>query len=322
MGAEIKVRHLFAAGVAAAFLAFAMGMAAAEPAQAKVASVMVGNSQNLVKGGSAGVSSGSASWNAKTNTLTLKNVKLSSLAGTSLTSLSSGAGMASSSASGGMTPQQLSGMANAGIDNSYLKRASASVLPRRLTLAYVYIKADKRDTVNVRLSGSNSIEVLMGDAIFANCNLTMKGPDSLKVKNVGGKNPLVCGIWANGNLKVTGGTYRIGTYGNALTGTSIRLTGGKLARVASHQNSLHSKTKITNKPSRLGTVKGVMSKGATFKKNGSTYRVIRGGSAPQAKLLKANPKLKRVKLGTVTYGAKYKVTQVAKGALRKGQVRA
>lgn len=320
MGAGTRMCRLLAAGVAAALLAFAIGMVSTVPAQAKVSSVMVGNSQNLAKGGSAGVSSGTASWNAKTNTLTLKNISLSSLAGTSLASLASGASMPSGSA-GGMMPQQMAQMANAGIDNSYLKRASASVLPKRLTLAYVYIKASKQDTVNVRLEGSNRIEVLLGDAIFANCNLTMKGPGSLKVANVGGKNPLVCGIWANGNLRVTGGAYRISTYGNALSGKSICLTGGTLSKVASHQNSLYSKTRISNKPSRLGAIKGVMSKGATFTKNGSTYRVIRGGSAPRAKLLKANPKLKRVKLGTVSYGAKYKVTQVAKGALHKGQVR-
>lgn len=320
MRAAIKTNHLFALCFAAVILALAGSLFAAVPAQAKVTSVMVGNGQNLVKGGTAGVSSGTATWNAKTHTLTLKNVKLSSLAGTSLSSLSSGAGGSAASAAANMTPQQMAALANAGIDNATLRKASASVLPKKLTLAYIYIKAGKHDTVNVRLQGSNSIEVLLGDAVFANCNLSLKGPGSLRVKNVGGKNPLVCGVWSNGNLKITGGTYRVSTYGNAFTGKSIRITGGKLAKVSSHQNALSSRTKVSNKAARLGTIKGVMSKGATFKKTGSTYRVITGGSAPKAKLIKANPKLKRVELGTVRYGAKYKVTKAAKGALHKGQV--
>lgn len=318
MRAELRARHVFGLCAAAMLLALAGSLFAAVPAQAKVTSVMVGNNQNLVKGGTAGVTSGTVSWNAKTNTLTLKNVKLSSLAGTSLSSLSAGAGASGSAA--GMTPQQMAALANAGIDNATLKRASSGVLPKKLTLAYVYIKAGKNDTVNVRLQGSNSIQVLLGDAVFANCNLTMKGSGSLQLNNVGGRNPLVCGVWANGTLKIAGGTYRVSMYGNAFTGKSIRITDGKLATVTSHQNVLSSSTSISNKASRLGTIKGVMSKGATFKKNGSTYRVTRGGSAPTAKLMKANPKLKRVKLGTVRYGAKYKVTKAAKGALCKGQV--
>lgn len=320
MRAELRARHVFGLCAAAMLLALAGGLFAAVPAQAKVTSVMVGNNQNLVKGGTAGVASGTVSWNAKTNTLTLKNVKLSSLAGTSLSSLSAGAGVGASGSAAGMTPQQMAALANAGIDNATLKRASSGVLPKKLTLAYVYIKAGKNDTVNVRLQGSNSIQVLLGDAVFANCNLTMKGSGSLQLNNVGGRNPLVCGVWANGTLKIAGGTYRVSMYGNALTGKSIRITGGKLATVTSHQNALSSSTSISNKASRLGTIKGVMSKGATFKKNGSTYCVTRGGSAPTAKLMKANPKLKRVKLGTVRYGAKYKVTKAAKGALCKGQV--
>lgn len=320
MRAELRARHAFGLCAAAMLLALAVSLFAVVPAQAKVTSVMVGNNQNLVKGGTAGVASGTVSWNAKTNTLTLKNAKLSSLAGTSLSSLSAGAGASGSAA--GMTSQQMAALANAGIDNATLKQASSSVLPKKLRLAYVYIKAGKNDTVNVRLQGSNSIQVLLGDAVFANCNLTMKGPGSLQVNNVGGRNPLVCGVWANGTLKIAGGTYRASTYGNAFTGKSIRITGGKLATVTSHQNALSSSTSISNKASRLGTIKGVMSNGATFKKNGSTYRVTRGGSAPTAKLMKANPKLKRVKLGTVRYGAKYKVTKAAKGALRKGQVMA
>lgn len=320
MRAELRARHVFGLCAAAMLLALAGSLFAAVPAQAKVTSVMVGNNQNLVKGGTAGVTSGTVSWNAKTNTLTLKNVKLSSLAGTSLSSLSAGAGAGASGSAAGMMPQQMAALANAGIDNATLKRASSSVLPKKLTLAYVYIKAGKNDTVNVRLQGSNSIQVLLGDAVFANCNLTMKGSGSLWLNNVGGRNPLVCGVWANGTLKIAGGTYRVSMYGNAFTGKSIRITGGKLATVTSHQNALSSSTSISNKASRLGTIKGVMSKGATFKKNGSTYRVTRGGSAPTAKLMKANPKLKRVKLGTVRYGAKYKVTKAAKGALCKGQV--
>jgi len=133
------------------------------------------------------------------------------------------------------------------------------------------------------------------------------------------------GIYSKSAVQITGGKVNISKAsetGIYAEGGKIQITGGaaSVQCASADKYALYSDKGISTKPTCLKSMKGAMTKGASFKVGGSTYQVNNGTSNVTLKAFAPSKKTSKVTVDTVTFGGwGYAVNAIGAGAFNTKQ---
>ena len=179
------------------------------------------------------------------------------------------------------------------------------------TSSALTVTTDANDTVTLKLVGKSVLSASKSKVQVVNVvgSLVVEGTGSLVLKGDYGLCTQGGGITVKGGTVDASACTSFGISGD----TGVRITGGKVSAAGKYYALYSPKGKISNGYAHLGTVKGLMGKGASFVSGGSRYQVTAYGSA---ELVQAKKTAKRLTVDTVRFGGyTYDTARIAARAL-------